>query len=73
MNDVEARPELAEMDTQTHRISVVLSEEQATALASGYVPNAVKSILRELLDYELEDLRRAARPVVKSRRRVGGG
>lgn len=68
----EARPELAEMDTQTHRISIVLSEEQATAMAGGYVPNSVKSMLRELLDWSLEDLRRAERPMVKAKRRAEG-
>lgn len=57
------RPLDAELDTQTHRITVTLTEEQATALAGGYVSNSVKSMLRELLDWELEDERRAARPV----------
>ena len=70
---VEARPELGEMDTQTHRISIVLNEDQAEAMAGGYVPRAVKSMLRELLDFEFEDLRRAERPVVSKQRRGSAG
>lgn len=67
---LEVRPDHAERDGHTHRISIVLSEEQATAMAGGYVPNSVKGILRELLDYELEDLRRAERPVTKRTKRA---
>lgn len=62
--DLEQRPE-AQMDAETRGISLVLTEDQAEALASGYVPRSVKSILRELLDFELEDLRRSERPVAK--------
>lgn len=44
-----------------------LTEAQATDLASGYVRNSVKSMIRELLDHHLEDERRAARPLPKTR------
>lgn len=65
---VERRPERAEMDTQTHRITICLNEDQAEAMAGGYVPASVKSMLRELLDFRLEDERRAVRPVSKAKR-----
>lgn len=45
-----------------------LTEDQASAMAGGYVPNSVKSVLRELLDYALQDELRAARPVRKAKR-----
>lgn len=69
---LEQRPE-AQLDAQQHLITIILTEDQAEAMASGYVPRSVKSILRELLDYELEDLRRSERPVAADRqaRRVG--
>ena len=56
------RPE-AERDLETGRFWIHLTETQAAMCASGYVPASVKSVLRELLDYALEDERRAARPV----------
>lgn len=60
----------AECDTEREVIWLHLTEDQASAMAGGYVPNGVKSVLRELLDYELEDQRRADRPlrVAKKRR-----
>ena len=58
----ELRP-YAEHDRDRECFWLHLTEDQASALASGYVPNGVKSVLRELLDYALEDLRRAERPV----------
>ena len=46
--------------------------DQAEAMAGGYVPRSVKSILRELLDYELELQRCADRPVSKPKRKKAG-
>ena len=65
--DVEQRP-YAERDTERECYWLHLTEAQATDLASGYVTNAVKSVLRELLDFRLEDERRAERPVRKAKR-----
>ena len=42
---------------------ILLTEEQALDLASGYVPTAVKAMVMAGLDWHDEDLRRAARPV----------
>lgn len=64
---LEQRP-TAQLDVVTHGITVTINEEQAESLASGYVPRSVKSILRELLDFELEDQRRSERPVPKVRK-----
>lgn len=64
---VEDRPE-ARVDINTHQITICVTEDQAECLAGGYVPRSVKSILRELLDYALEDLRRAERPLPKARK-----
>ncbi len=62
-------PSEAALDRDTWRISVTVTEAQAVAMAGGYVPNSVKSILRELLDYAEEDERRAARPLLKKARK----
>lgn len=43
----------AERDLDREAYWLHLTEAQAECLASGYVPNGVKSVLRELLDYEL--------------------
>ncbi len=61
------RPVDAQIDVPSMRVTITLSEDQATDLASGYVNGAVKSMIRELLDYAEEDQRRAARPVKKKR------
>jgi hypothetical protein len=53
----------AEHDRDQEAFWLHLTEAQAEALASGYVSRAVKAVLRELLDYDLEDQRRAERPV----------
>ena len=53
------------LDPERECLWLHLTPSQAEALASGYVPASVKSVLRELLDYELEDLKRAERPLVK--------
>lgn len=60
----EQRP-YAEHDRDREAFWVHLTEAQAEALASGYVPLGTKSVLRELLDYDLEDQRRADRPIEK--------
>lgn len=57
-----------EADLERQCIWLHLTEQQAEDLASGYVSAATKSRLRELLDYRVEDERRAARPVRKARR-----
>ena len=56
------RPE-AEYDLDRQCLWVHLTEQQATDVASGYVPNAVKSVIRELLEFREEDERRPARPI----------
>lgn len=53
----------AELDLDRECIWIHLTEAQAIDLASGYVCGAVKSVIRELLDYQAENERRAARPV----------
>lgn len=65
---VEDRPE-ASLETTTRTITIQLTADQAECLSGGYVPRSVKSILRELLDYELLDLTRAERPLPKARKR----
>ncbi len=65
--DVDARP-TAERDLDRECYWLHLTEDQASAMAGGYVPNGVKGVLRELLDYQIEDERRAARPVTKRKR-----
>ena len=65
--NLEVRPE-GERDLDAQTIWIHLTEDQAEAMASGYVPRAVKSILRELLDSELEDQRRADRPVIVTKK-----
>jgi hypothetical protein len=42
---------------------VLVTEEQADDLASGYVPASVRAMVRTMLDWQDEDRRRAARPV----------
>lgn len=64
---IEQRP-YAERDVDRECYWLHLTEAQATAMASGYVPNGTKSVLRELLDCDLEDQKRAERPVPKKRR-----
>ncbi len=44
-----------------------LTEAQACEMAAGYVPNSIKAQLREMLDFQLEDQRRAERPVRKAK------
>lgn len=58
----ELRP-YAERDLERECYWLHLTEDQASALAGGYVSTGVKSVLRELLDYDLEDLKRSERPV----------
>lgn len=52
----------------THGITITLTEDHAEALAGGYVPRVVKSVLRELLDWDLEIQRAADRPAPKGRK-----
>ena len=63
-DNLERRPE-AERQVDTGMFWIHLTADQAEAIAGGCVPRSVKAILRELLDYRLEDERRAARPVRK--------
>ena len=56
----------AEHETEWY---VLLNDEQALDIASGYVPNAVKAMVRTMLDWREEDERRAARPVRKAKTR----
>jgi hypothetical protein len=44
---------------------ISLTETEASECASGYVSQSIKSRLRAMLDWRLEDERRAARPVQK--------
>lgn len=69
-DQLEQRPDHAELEADTQWITIRLNVEQAEAMAGGYVPRSVKSILRELLDFELEDLRRSERPVVVKKARA---
>ena len=48
---------------------LLVNEEQALDLASGYVPNAVKAMARTMLDWQEEDRRRAERPMHKPKKR----
>lgn len=45
-------------------IWLLISEDDAVDLCSGYVPLTVKAKCLQLLDYRREDERRAARPYV---------
>ena len=47
---------------------LMLTEDEALDVASGYVPNSVKAMARLMLDYAEEDRRRAARPVRTKKR-----
>jgi len=47
---------------------VLVNEQQAIDLASGYVPNAVKAMVTTMLDWRRQDELRAARPVPKRRK-----
>jgi hypothetical protein len=62
MPDLEQYPE-AELHLDSGMYWLRLTEDQAEHIAGGYVPRSVKAILRELLDYQLEDERRAGRPI----------
>lgn len=46
---------------------IEVSEQQATDIASGYVPNAVKAMVTCMLDFRRQDELRAARPVPKKK------
>ena len=48
---------------------ILVKEEQAIDIASGYVPNSVKAQVRAMLDWQDEDRRRAERPVKPSKER----
>ncbi len=48
---------------------ILVTDEQAADLASGYVPTAVKAMVTTMLEWRDEDRRRAERPVPK---RTGG-
>ena len=66
------RAELAER-TEIHARQgnywLLLTEAQAVDIASGYVPNAIRAMTRELLEFKEDLERKAARPVRKTRRR----
>jgi hypothetical protein len=65
----DVRPE-AQFDLERGVIWLHLSEAQAEDVASGYVPRSIKCVLRELLDYAEEDIRRAERPVSTKKKHV---
>ena len=50
----------AEHETEWY---VLLNDEQAADLASGYVPQSVKAMVTTMLSWRDEDRRRANRPV----------
>ena len=47
---------------------ILVNDAQAEDLASGFVPQAVKAMVRCMLDWRAEDERRAARPVPRKGR-----
>jgi hypothetical protein len=52
---------------------VLLNDDQAADLASGFVPQSVKAMVRCMLDWRDEDRRRAERPVPTPKRSGGRG
>jgi len=63
---IEARPHgelIVDDDNERECIWLHLTITQAECLLSGYVPSGTKGTLHDLLNYKLEDERRAARPV----------
>jgi hypothetical protein len=48
---------------------VLVTEEQAADIASGYVPISVRAMCRTMLDWQDDDRRRAERPLHKRRTR----
>jgi len=66
--NLDQRP-YAERDTDREAYWLHLTELQAQAMADGFMPHGVRSVLRELLDCTLEDERRADRPVQKAKAR----
>lgn len=60
---VESNPE---METAFY---VLLTEAQALDIASGYVPNSVKAMVRTMLDWQDDDRRLAARPIHHKRKK----
>ena len=48
---------------------LLVNDEQAFDLASGYVPTAVKAMVTTMLEWRDEDRRRAARPVPRGTQR----
>lgn len=67
--ELHGRP-YAEHDRDRECFWLHLTEDQASAMAGGFVPNGVKGVLRELLDYAVEDLKRAERPVAVKKARA---
>lgn len=58
------------LDSEPECYWLSLTPQQAQAMADGYMPHGVRSVLRELLDSDLgglEDQRRAARPVARAK------
>ena len=69
---VEARPygEITVTDDgERESIWLHLTEAQASCLLTGYVPSGVKAVLSELVNYEIEDQKRADRPVATKARK----
>lgn len=62
------RETLKESEHDT-RFWVQLTEAQALDLASGYVPTAVKAMMLTMLEWNDEDIRKAARPTRRTPRR----
>lgn len=56
--DLKARLDARNADMDT-RFYVLVSEQQAQDIASGYVPNSVKAQVRTMLDWREEDQRKA--------------
>ncbi len=54
--------------SHAHVLWLLLTEDEAVDIVSGFVPPSVKGQVLGLLDYAAEDRRRANRPVKKPRR-----
>ena len=73
MNDALAA-ELAQRNEEIEqRWYILVNDEQAADLASGYVPTAVKAMVTTMLEWRDEDRRRAERPVPRPKRSGGRG
>ena len=62
------RAALLDLTATAPSFYVMLTEEQASDLAGGYVPQAVMAMCTTMLDWRDQDRRRAKRPDVKRHR-----